>query len=90
MRDRRSCGLRTVRIDSKRADHAYSLCRHELAGRARSTYISPAAMACSIHGITSSSISSSDVVAAKPSTRWAFSVDGIRRCTSCSKGGSLT
>ena len=52
--------------------------------------IMPSFSALCTQGITSSSISSSVVVASKPSTRLAFSTDGIRLATSCSKGGSTT
>ena len=41
--------------------------------------IVPAAIACSIQGMTSSSMASSEVVAAKPRTRCAFSTEGTRR-----------
>ena len=50
----------------------------------------PSATAAVIHGMTSSSISSSVVVHSKPSTSRALSTDGMRFCTSCSKPGSCT
>ena len=56
----------------------------------QSPQIAPSSMACPIQGMTSSSMSLSDVVASNPSTRAAFSVAGIRRATSCSKGVSAT
>jgi hypothetical protein len=56
----------------------------------RSRQIVPSSTARLIHGITSSSISLSEVDASNPSTRAAFSVAGIRHATSCSKGGSAT
>src|SRR4029078_13208872 len=48
----------------------------------------PCSMAWRIQGITSSSISSSVVVASKPSTSRAFSTAGTRRCTSRVNGPS--
>ena len=47
-------------------------------------------MASSTHGTTTSSISSSVVVASNPSTSRAFSTAGTRFCTSWSNGSSLT
>lgn len=52
--------------------------------------MTPAPIADSIQGTTSSSMSSREVVASKPSTRLALVVSGMRRCTSCSKGWSDT
>lgn len=59
-------------------------CRHGAA------QIRPLSTAEVTHGMTSSSISARLVIASKPSTSFAFSVLGIRRCTSCSNGGSAT
>ncbi len=50
----------------------------------------PSLSALRTQGMTSSSISSSDVVASKPKTSFALSTEGTRLATSCSKGGSLT
>ena len=50
----------------------------------------PCTIASRIHGMTSSSISSSDVVASNPSISRAFSTEGTRRWTSCSNGSSCT
>src|SRR5207245_9095228 len=50
----------------------------------------PASTCRSIHGITSSRIVSSGVVASKPRRRLAFSTDGTRRRTSYWNGGSET
>ena len=52
--------------------------------------IMPSLSALRTQGITSSSISSSGVVASKPKTCFALSTEGTRLATSCSKGGSLT
>ena len=52
--------------------------------------IMPSLSALRTQGITSSSISSSGVVAAKPKTCFALSTEGTRLATSCSNGGSLT
>ena len=50
----------------------------------------PAAVSAAIHGMTSSSISSSVVVASKPRTSRDLRTSGTRSWTSCSNGGSLT
>ncbi len=64
--------------------------RARLSLPARCRQIAPSSMAFLIHGITSSSMSLSEVVASNPSTLAAFSVAGIRRATSCSNGVSAT
>src|SRR5262249_30526308 len=55
-----------------------------------SCQIRPALISSRIQGMTSSSISSSVVVASKPSIRRALRTSGTRRWTSCSNGGSET
>src|SRR5262249_49624155 len=55
--------------------------RHPLAASRHSQMV-PALMAASIHGMTSSSMVSSGVVASKPRIFLAFSVSGTRRWTS--------
>ena len=50
----------------------------------------PASTSVAIHGMTSSSIVSSDVVASKPRIARDLRTSGIRSWTSCSKGASLT
>jgi hypothetical protein len=52
--------------------------------------MTPSLSALRTQGITSSSISSSVVVASKPKTSFALSTEGTRLATSCSKGVSLT
>ena len=50
----------------------------------------PSLSALRTQGITSSSISSSGVVASKPKTCFALSTEGTLLATSCSNGASLT
>src|SRR5450756_27243 len=52
--------------------------------------IRPALISSPIQGITSPSISSSEVVASNPSTLRALRTSGTRICTSCSYGASET
>src|ERR1700758_3693802 len=51
-------------------------------------HMRPAEISSRIQGITSSSTSSSDVVASKPSTSRAFRTSDTRICSSCAYGGS--
>ncbi len=56
----------------------------------RCAHMRPWSTATRIQGMTSSSMSSSEVVASKPSTRSPCRWPGTRRCTSWSKGSSET
>src|SRR5271163_4623096 len=61
-----------------------------LVGRANVRQMVPASTAFTIQGMTSSSMTSSEVVAEKPSTSDALWTSGERSWTSCSNGGSLS
>src|SRR6202453_80459 len=61
-----------------------------LVGIAKARQIVPASTAFTVQGMTSSSITSREVVAEKPRTSDALWTSGERSWTSCSNGGSLS
>lgn len=89
-RNRHDHGDVALRLRARRRSRNARTARPALPRPLSLRQIRPCLIASTTHGTTSSSISSSVVVASKPSTSLALVTAGMRFCTSCSKGSSHT